>query len=79
MREGRSQTGPYRKTIRALKSYSSKRMHELNLLLDQPVWHRGMHDRIIRDHAELIAKRNYIRANPTRWADTHVAAPYMMK
>lgn len=44
-------------------------MHEMNLLLDQPVWQRGMNDRIIRDQAELLAKRDYIRINPLRKAD----------
>ncbi|HEY3296771.1 MAG TPA: transposase [bacterium] len=55
--------------VRAFKSFASRRMHEMNLLLDQPVWQRGMNDRIIRDQAELLAKRDYIRINPLRKAD----------
>ncbi len=33
-----------------------------------PVWQRNYHDRIIRDEAELLRIRTYIRENPLRWA-----------
>ena len=30
-------------------------------------WHRGFHDRIIRDQDELIRIEDYIRSNPENW------------
>ena len=34
-----------------------------------PVWHRNYYERIIRDDRELDAIREYIAANPAKWAD----------
>jgi hypothetical protein len=31
------------------------------------LWQRGYYDRFIRTQDELIAMRNYIKANPSRW------------
>jgi hypothetical protein len=32
------------------------------------LWQRGYYDRVIRTQDELIAVKNYIKANPMRWA-----------
>jgi putative transposase len=31
-------------------------------------WQRGYHDRIVRNERELLALRQYVAANPTRWS-----------
>ncbi len=38
-------------------------------LVGEPVWQRGYYDRVLRDEAELLAAREYIAANPSRWAE----------
>ena len=35
------------------------------------IWQRGYYDRVIRNERELIAIRQYIHDNPTRWAQDH--------
>ena len=53
------------KTICALKTTSSKKIHEN----DQNIfkWQRSFYDRIIRNHDELNKIRNYIKTNPANW------------
>jgi len=35
---------------------------------DVPFWQKRFHDRVIRSEKELWAKRQYIYANPAKWA-----------
>ncbi|MBU0731964.1 transposase, partial [Patescibacteria group bacterium] len=53
------------KTICALKTTSSKKIHENGQ--DIFKWQRSFHDRIIRNHVELERIRKYIIANPANW------------
>ncbi len=53
--------------IRALKSYSARRINELKGVTGIPIWQSRFHDRIIRDEVELYFIREYIRSNPINW------------
>ena len=53
--------------VRALKSFSSRRINELRASPGETVWQRGYYDRVIRSEAELNEIRDYIRTNPLRW------------
>jgi len=54
--------------MRAFKSFSSKRINELNVGENKFKWHKSFYDRIIRDEKELLNVRNYIVQNPLKWA-----------
>lgn len=51
------------------KSLVTRRVNNLRGTPGAPVWQRGFCDRIIRNERELNAIRQYIRDNPTRWAE----------
>jgi len=55
--------------VRALKTYSSRRINELRLTHSTAVWQRNYHDRIIRNGRELEAIRRYIRSNADHWPE----------
>lgn len=51
--------------IRGLKTFSSRRVHELNHW--DFSWQRSFHDRVIRNDKELENIREYISNNPLNW------------
>ena len=53
--------------IRALKSFSARRINELRDTPGAPVWQRGYYEHIMRNEHQLNRLRNYIEANPRRW------------
>ena len=53
--------------IRALKSYSARRINELKGITGISIWQTRFHDRIIRDEVELYFIREYIQSNPINW------------
>ena len=53
--------------IRALKSFSARRINELRDTPGAPVWQRGYYEHIIRNERQLNRVRNYIETNPLRW------------
>jgi len=58
--------------VRALKTFSSRRINETKL--EQPFcWQRSFHDCIIRNNDELNRIRYYIQQNPDRWEEKNVA------
>ena len=59
--------------VRALKSFSAKRINERLQTPCVPVWQRRYHDHIIRNDHDLQRIREYIRNNPVRWT-SHVGA-----
>jgi REP element-mobilizing transposase RayT len=65
--------GPERKSIGsiigAFKSASTKRVNEMRQALGTPLWQRNYYDHVIRDQNEWDRIREYINANPARWAD----------
>lgn len=71
-----AQTRPYEKTrhglseiVRALKSFSARRINIIRQTTGMPVWQRNYYERVIRDERELDRVRQYILNNPHRWAD----------
>ena len=57
--------------IRALKSYSSRRISDISDRPKSTVWQIGYYDRIINSHEELEKTRNYIIQNPDYWESKH--------
>jgi len=54
--------------VAGFKSVTTKRINELRNTLGHPVWQRGFHDHIIRNEADLVRIREYIRNNPLQLA-----------
>jgi REP element-mobilizing transposase RayT len=50
--------------VRALKSFSSRRISEKRNATKPKIWQPGYYDHIINGHDELINIRNYINKNP---------------
>lgn len=53
--------------IRALKSFSARRINELRKTQGQPVWQRSFHEHILRGNNDILSVREYIRLNPEKW------------
>jgi REP element-mobilizing transposase RayT len=53
--------------VRALKSFSSRRMNELDKSPGKTRWQLHFHDHIIRDEQALCRIRQYIINNPSAW------------
>ena len=53
--------------MRALKSFSSRRINEKRNSKGVSNWQERFHDHIIRDEAEYNRIRNYIINNPKNW------------
>ena len=51
------------------KSLVTRHINNLRHTRGGKVWQRGYYERIVRNDRELNAIRQYIRANPARWAD----------
>lgn len=54
--------------LRAFKSASTKRINEMRKAPVTPVWQRNYYEHMIRIHTELNAIRQYLLANPAKWA-----------
>jgi len=52
--------------IRALKSFSARRINQLRGIPGATVWQRGYYEHIIRNERQLNRLRNYIETNPLR-------------
>jgi hypothetical protein len=69
----RDRPGPGNRTLGALvagfKAATARRINEVRDARGLPVWQRGYHDHIIREHDDLDAYRRYIELNPARWGD----------
>ncbi|PMP87785.1 MAG: hypothetical protein C0183_01760 [Roseiflexus castenholzii] len=53
--------------VRALKSFSARRINDIRQTPGVPVWQRNYHDRIIRNAIEYHYVHRYIETNPVRW------------
>jgi len=53
--------------VRALKTFSSRRMNNLENTAGKQRWQTRFHDHIIRDEQELIRIQQYIHNNPSSW------------
>ena len=58
---------PLSEVVRALKTFSARRINELRGTPGTPVWQRNYYERVVRDDRELNAIREYIQTNPLRW------------
>ena len=55
--------------IRALKSFSSRRIHQTDEFSPEKIWQRGFYDHIIRNKDEWGRIRLYIKNNPSNWQE----------
>jgi len=53
--------------VRALKSFSARRINQLRNKPGVPVWQRNYYEHVIRSEPDLRATRRYILENPARW------------
>jgi REP element-mobilizing transposase RayT len=53
--------------VRALKTFSSRRINELRQTPGTKLWQRNYWEHIIRNETELNRIREYIQNNPTQW------------
>ncbi len=58
---------PLSEIVRALKTFSAKRINALRKTPGQPVWQRDYYEHIIRDIDEWQQIQAYIVENPRRW------------
>ncbi|MDP2661064.1 MAG: transposase [Dehalococcoidia bacterium] len=54
--------------VRALKSFSARRINTLRGTPGTRVWQRNYYERVMRNHRELEKVREYITTNVSRWA-----------
>ncbi len=55
--------------VRALKTFSARRINEQQRSPGRSIWQRGYYDHIIRDEEGIEKITEYIRCNPIRWAE----------
>ena len=53
--------------VRALKTFSSRKINELRNMQGTPVWQRNYYEHIIRNDDEYYKTANYIKENPKKW------------
>ena len=53
--------------VRALKTYSARRINATRGTSGASVWQRGYYERIVRNERELNLTRKYIASNPRNW------------
>lgn len=61
--------------VRALKTFSARRINEKCDKVGNKVWQRNYYEHIIRSEASYLTISEYIQTNPQRWAeDTYFVA-----
>jgi len=63
--------------VRQFKTFSSKRINQINQTPGAPMWQRNYYEHIIRNEDELNRVREYILNNPLQWEfdrENHVGA-----
>ncbi|MBR5982674.1 MAG: transposase [Bacteroidales bacterium] len=58
--------------VRALKTFSSRKINDLRQTQGTPVWQRNYYEHIIRDGDEYSQIANYIMENPLRCGENNV-------
>jgi putative transposase len=53
--------------VRALKTFSSRRINELRHTIGKNIWQYGYYDHVIRNNESLQRIRAYIMNNPANW------------
>jgi putative transposase len=54
--------------IQNFKAISTRKINRLTCTAGTPLWQRNYYEHIIRDEHDLCRIRQYIEANPSRWA-----------
>ena len=67
MDNGKMKTHGLFEFVRALKTFSARRINEHRKTHGKPVWQSRFYDHIIRDDNELYRIRKYIMDNPANW------------
>ena len=67
-RFGKPVSGSLSTIVRSFKSAATKRINEMHLKGDMPLWQSRYYDRIIRGEKELQNIRDYIVNNIIAWA-----------
>ena len=68
-KSGKLQAGSLGAIIGRFKGSVTRRVHELSICRDFPIWQRNYYDHIIRNEKSLQTIREYIMLNPARWLD----------
>jgi len=55
--------------VRALKSFSSRKVNNILKNTGHPVWQRNYYEHVIRDESDLFNTRQYIINNPLLWEE----------
>ena len=55
--------------VRALKTFSARRINEMRHLPGAPVWQRNYYEHVVRNDGELLRVREYIFNNPLEWTN----------
>ncbi len=55
--------------VRAFKAAATRRVNELRRAPGVPVWQRGYYEHVIRGEDDLNSVREYVRYNPSKWAE----------
>ena len=58
---------PLSEIVRALKSFSARRINALRGTVGIPVWQPNYYEHIIRNNEDYLAKCGYIQDNPSNW------------
>jgi REP element-mobilizing transposase RayT len=53
--------------VRALKTFSARRINEMRHTPGAPVWQRNYYEHVVRNDGELLRVREYILNNPLDW------------
>lgn len=54
--------------VRALKTFSARRINELRRTPGTALWQRGYYEHVVRNEDELSKIRGYIQNNPSQWS-----------
>ena len=60
---------PLSEIVRALKTFSARRINEHRGTAGVPVWQRNYYEHVIRNESAINDIRHYIVHNPAKWAD----------
>jgi REP element-mobilizing transposase RayT len=66
---GAGHARPLQTIVGSFKSAAAKRINEIRGTPGTAVWQRNYYEHVVRDESALNRIREYIMANPARWAD----------
>ena len=60
---------PLSEIVRGFKTFSSRRINQINNTPGLSVWQRNYYEHVIRDEDEMGLIRQYILGNPMKWLE----------